>query len=41
MKRLLDSVILVDHFKGIPAATQYLARCHAEAALSVITGLRY
>ena len=37
VKLLLDSVILIDHFNGITAATQYLAQCHAEAALSVIT----
>lgn len=37
MKLLLDSVILIDHFSGIAAATQYLSQCHAEAAISVVT----
>ncbi|MBI2754159.1 MAG: PIN domain-containing protein [Betaproteobacteria bacterium] len=37
MKVLLDSVILIDHFNGIAAATQYLSAVRAEAALSVIT----
>jgi predicted nucleic acid-binding protein len=34
---LLDSVILIDHFNGLPEATRYLARVAGEAALSVIT----
>jgi predicted nucleic acid-binding protein len=34
---LLDSVILMDHFNGIGAATAYLAAHHADAAISVIT----
>lgn len=37
MKLLLDSVILIDHFNGIAAATQYLSQCHGEAAISVVT----
>ena len=37
MKLLLDSVILVDHFNGIEAATRYLADVRAEASISVIT----
>ena len=37
MKLLLDSVILIDHFNGVPAATQYLSDHHADAAISVIT----
>jgi len=37
MKVLLDSVILIDHFNGIAAATQYLSAVRADAALSVIT----
>ena len=37
MKLLLDSVILIDHFNGIAAATNYLAAHHAAAAVSVIT----
>lgn len=37
MKLLLDSVILIDHFNGIAAATRYLAEVRAEAAISVIT----
>ena len=36
MKVLLDSVILIDHLNGIPAATEYLHK-HADASLSVIT----
>jgi predicted nucleic acid-binding protein len=34
---LLDSVILVDHFNGIAAATDFLAETGPEAAISVIT----
>jgi predicted nucleic acid-binding protein len=34
---LLDSVIMIDHFNGIPAATAYLAETHGRAAISVIT----
>ena len=37
MKVLLDSVILIDHFNGIAAATRYLADVRADAAISVIT----
>ena len=37
MKWLLDSVILIDHFNGIAAATDYLSAHHADAAVSVIT----
>ena len=37
MKYLLDSVILIDHFNGIEAATSYLAEHGAACALSVIT----
>ena len=37
MKVLLDSVILIDHFNGVDAATQYLSSVRADAALSVIT----
>ena len=37
MNLLLDSVILIDHFNGIDAATRYLATHHADAAISVIT----
>ncbi|MGH8459904.1 MAG: PIN domain-containing protein [Nevskiales bacterium] len=37
MKLLLDSVILIDHFNGITAATSYLAAHHSDAAVSVIT----
>jgi predicted nucleic acid-binding protein len=33
---LLDSVILIDHLNGIPAATRYLESV-AEASISVIT----
>ena len=34
---LLDSVVLIDHFNGIDAATHYLATHHTDAAISVIT----
>jgi predicted nucleic acid-binding protein len=34
---LLDSVILIDHFNGIAAATEYLSEQGAVCALSVIT----
>lgn len=37
VRLLLDSVILIDHFSGNAAATQYLSQIHAEAAISVIT----
>ena len=37
VKLLLDSVILIDHFNGIAAATRYLSEHQAEAAISVIT----
>ena len=37
MKLLLDSVILIDHFNGIAAATSYLSAHHSDAAISVIT----
>lgn len=37
MTLLLDSVILIDHFNGHAAATSYLGRVHAEAAISAIT----
>lgn len=34
---LLDSVILIDHFNGIAAATEYLTQVNEAAAISVIT----
>ena len=34
---LLDSVILIDHLNGIPAATKYLRKLSRHAAISVIT----
>ena len=34
---LLDSVILIDHFNGIPAATEYISRMRSQSAISVIT----
>mgnify|MGYP005845481747 CR=1 FL=1 len=37
MKYLLDSVIVIDHFNGIEAATQFLQDNGGECALSVIT----
>ena len=37
VRYLLDSVIVIDHFNGIAAATQFLQDHGAECALSVIT----
>lgn len=37
MKYLLDSVILIDHFNGVQAATQFLAEYGPVCAISVIT----
>jgi predicted nucleic acid-binding protein len=37
VRLLLDSVIVIDHFNGIDAATRYLAANGADAAVSVIT----
>ena len=37
VKLLLDSVILIDHFNGIAAATNYLAAHYSVATVSVIT----
>jgi hypothetical protein len=37
VKLLLDSVVLIDHFNGVAAATQYLSQVRVDAALSVIT----
>lgn len=37
MKYLLDSVIVIDHFNGIGAATTFLKEHGNECALSVIT----
>ncbi|MDN5870213.1 MAG: type II toxin-antitoxin system VapC family toxin [Nitrococcus sp.] len=37
VKYLLDSVILIDHFNGIQAATQFIGDHASESALSVIT----
>jgi len=37
VRLLLDSVILIDHFNGIEAATSFLGDHSSEAALSVIT----
>jgi predicted nucleic acid-binding protein len=34
---LLDSVILIDHFNGIPQATAYLSAMKGRFAISVIT----
>mgnify|MGYP001391769478 CR=1 FL=1 len=34
---LLDSVILIDHFNGIAAATQFLQEQHQALSISVIT----
>lgn len=37
MKVLLDSVVLIDHFNGVPAASSYLKQIQGEALISVIT----
>lgn len=37
VRLLLDSVILIDHFNGIEAATSFIGDHSSEAALSVIT----
>jgi len=38
LERLLDSVILIDHFNGLPQATQFISGLNPEAtAISVIT----
>ena len=37
MKVLLDSVILIDHLNGIPAATSYLRQLEGEGCISVIS----
>jgi predicted nucleic acid-binding protein len=34
---LLDSVIVIDHFNGIPPATAYLLKMQGKIAISVIT----
>ena len=34
---LVDSVIMIDHFNGIPTATTYLHEMHGKLAISVIT----
>ena len=37
MKWLLDSVILIDHFNGVDAATRFIAEEVADIALSPVT----
>ena len=37
MTILLDSVILIDHLNGVPAATEYLLRNQGQCLTSVIT----
>jgi predicted nucleic acid-binding protein len=37
MNRLLDSVILIDHFNGVTPATEYLARWAPDCVISAIT----
>lgn len=37
MKLLLDSVILIDHFNGVPEATRFLSAHHPDCVLSVVT----
>lgn len=38
MERLLDSVILIDHFNDIPEATAFISSLHPlRTAISVIT----
>ena len=34
---MIDSVIMIDHFNGIPAATKYLSEMQGKLAVSVIT----
>jgi predicted nucleic acid-binding protein len=34
---LIDSVIMIDHFNGVEAATEYLLRMQGKVAISVIT----
>ncbi|HIK26478.1 MAG: PIN domain-containing protein [Oscillatoriaceae bacterium SKW80] len=37
MRLLIDTVILIDHFKNIPAATSYLREHQGDIAISAIT----
>ncbi|TAK44034.1 MAG: type II toxin-antitoxin system VapC family toxin [Betaproteobacteria bacterium] len=37
MRLLLDSVVLIDHFNGLAAATRFLEGAQGEAAISVVT----
>ncbi len=37
MRLLIDTVILIDHFKNIPAATGYLREHQGDIAISAIT----
>ena len=37
MRYLLDSVILIDHFNGVAAASRFLAANGGECSISVIT----
>lgn len=37
LKYLLDSVVLIDHFNGVAAATAFLSENGARCAISVIT----
>jgi predicted nucleic acid-binding protein len=37
MALLLDSVILIDHFNGVTAATEYLRQNWTSASVSIIT----
>jgi predicted nucleic acid-binding protein len=37
VKVLVDSVLLIDHFNGVPLATSYLKEIQAEACISVIS----
>jgi len=37
VKILLDSVVVIDHFNGVAAATAYLSETRGQAAVSVIT----
>jgi predicted nucleic acid-binding protein len=37
VKYLLDSVILIDHLNGIPAASAWLSKEHVRSSISVIT----
>ena len=37
MRYLVDSVILIDHFNGVPAASEFLAANETDCSISVVT----